>query len=104
MIQFLFLLILALTVTVTAWIELYEVVSEVKVLNPVGCNRTALVVYQKGLIDFQPKMVFAFAEGLASSGWRVDVTTVSPRAPTDISSYDLLVIARPTYFFSPFLC
>jgi flavorubredoxin len=103
MIQFIVLLVLALTVAVMAWVELHEVVSEVKVLNPEGSNRTALVVYQKGLRDFQPKVALAFAEGLASNGWRVEITTVSSRAPTDIFSYNLLVITWPTYLFSPSL-
>lgn len=85
------------------WLEFHEVVSEVKVLNPKGDNGKALVIYQKGLRDFQPKVAFAFAEGLASIGWRVEITTVSTHTPTDISSYDLLVLTWPTYFFSPSL-
>jgi hypothetical protein len=68
MILFIFLLILAGIVTVTVWVEFHEVVSPVKILNPEGEGGTALVVYQKGLIDFQPKVAFAFAEGLASNG------------------------------------
>ncbi len=106
MIQFVILLILVLTAAVTAvavWVEFHEVVSEVRVLNPTCDNRTALVIYQKGLRDFQPKVASAFVEGLASSGWRVEMTTVSSHAPTDISKYNLLVLAWPTYMFSPSL-
>jgi len=95
--------ILAGVGAVTAWVELHEVVSNVKVLNSESDKGTALVIYQKGLRDFQPKVASAFAAGLISSGWRVEITTVSSHAPTDISNYDLLVIVWPTYFFSPSL-
>jgi flavorubredoxin len=103
MILLIFPFVLAVAVTITAWVEFHEVVSPVRVLNPEGEGGTALVVYQKGLRDFQPKVAFAFAEGLVSEGWRVEATTVSSRAPTDISGYDLLVIGWPTYWFNPSL-
>lgn len=61
MILFIPVVILAVTVAVTAWVEFHEVVSEVKVLNPEGDRGKALVVYQKGLRDFQPRVAFAFA-------------------------------------------
>lgn len=101
MIEFIAVGILAIIVAVTAWLEVHEVESEVRVLNPTGALGTALVVYQKGLRDFQPKVASAFADGLVSNGWRVEITTVSLHAPTDISSYQLLVLAWPTYWFSP---
>jgi hypothetical protein len=94
-IQFVVLSILAATVAVTTWVEIHEIVSEAKVLNPERAKGIALLVYQKGLRDFQPKVASAFAEGLASSGWRVEITTVSPHAPTDISM---------THSVNDFLC
>ncbi len=103
MILFIFLFVLAVTVTITVWLEFHEVVSPIRVLNSEGEGGTALVVYQKGLRDFQPKVASAFAEGLVSKGWRVEITTVSPRAPTKISKYDLLVLGWPTYWFTPSL-
>jgi flavorubredoxin len=103
MVLFIFLFIVAVIVVVTVWVEFHEVVSPIKVMNPEGEGGTALVIYQKGLRDFQPKVVFAFAEGLISNDWRVEVTTVSSRAPTNIFSYDLLVIGWPTYWFTPSL-
>jgi flavorubredoxin len=33
----------------------------------------------------------------------VEITTVNSQTPTDISSYDLLVLGWPTYIFSPSL-
>jgi flavorubredoxin len=42
-----------------------------------------------------------FAEGLVSNGWRVEVTTASTQAPTDLCGYDLLVLGGPTYGFTP---
>ncbi len=103
MIPFIPITFLGLIAAVTAWVEFHEVKSEVKVLNPEGDRGKALVVYQKGLRDFQPKVASAFAEGLVSAGWRVEITTVSSRAPTDISRYDLLVLGWPTYWFNPSL-
>jgi len=78
-----------------------EVVSEVRVLNPEADKGTALVVYHPGLTDFHEKVTRAFADGLVSRGWRVEVTTASSQAPSDISVYDLLVLGGPTYFWTP---
>ncbi len=78
-----------------------EVVSQVEVLNPGGDRGTALVVYHPGGRRFLHEVTAAFAEGLVSSGWRVEMTTASSQAPTDLSSYDLLVLGGQTYFWSP---
>ena len=50
-------------------VEFREVKSPVKVLNPEGKVGATLVVYQKGLRDFQPKIAYGFAKGLVSTGW-----------------------------------
>ena len=73
-----------------------EVVSEIDVLNPDG-DKTALVVYQPGFSSFASDASHAFAEGLASSGWRVEITTASSEAPSDLSGYSLLTLAYPVY-------
>jgi flavorubredoxin len=78
-----------------------EVVSEVKTLNPEGDAGTALVVYHPGKSDFQHRVFSGFAAGLISSDWRVEITTPSSQAPTDLSGYDLLVLGGPTYWFTP---
>ena len=78
-----------------------EVVSEVNALNPGGDGGTALVVYHPGKSDFQHRVFSGFAEGLVSRDWRVEITTPSSQAPTDLSSYDLLVLGGPTYWFTP---
>jgi hypothetical protein len=78
----------------------HEVVSEVKTLNPEGTAR-ALVVYHPGRSELQERASAAFAEGLAANGWRVDLTTASRQAPTDLSGYDLLVLGTPTYDWAP---
>lgn len=103
MLGYLIYLILVLIGVVTVWVEFNEVVSDVKSLNLGGDKGTALVLYQKGLRDFQPKVATAFAEGLASSGMRVDITTVSSEAPTKLSRYNLIVLGWPTYWFNPSL-
>lgn len=101
-------LLLLLSVAVVAggaWTAVAEreVESGVRVVNPGGTAGTALVVYHPGLSGFMPEMVNAFATGLASCGWRVELTTASSEAPADVSGYDLLALGAPTYWWSPAL-
>jgi hypothetical protein len=93
-------LLLAWQVLLMAWLNA-EVVSEVEVLNSGGTAGTALVVYHPGKSPFQEKASHDFADGLASNGWRVEITTASDQAPTDLSGYDLLVLGAPTYDWFP---
>jgi len=95
------LVILAIAVLALFYKIGHEVVSELTVLNAEGDQGTALVVYHPGLSDFQQKVTYAFAEGLISNGWRVEITTASVQAPTDLSRYDLLVLGSPTYDWAP---
>lgn len=83
-----------------AWIN-WPVRSDVETLNAEGEAGSALVVYHSGLTDFQRQVSYGFAEGLAFNGWRVDLTTASTQAPTVLSSYDLLVVGGPTYYWMP---
>jgi len=73
-----------------------EVVSDVNIINVAG-QRTALVIYQPAVTDFPVEVARAFADGLALSDWRVEVTTASSQAPSNISSYGLLAIVFPIY-------
>jgi len=77
------------------------VISEIRVLNAEATIGTALVVYHPGVTSFQKRVNRAFADGLASAGWRVEMTTASSQAPTELGSYDLLVLGSPTYGFGP---
>ena len=74
-----------------------EVVSDIQVLNADADQGTALVVYHRGITDFQEAVTRAFSEGLVAAGWRVEMTTASPQAPTDLSGYALLALGSPTY-------
>ncbi len=78
-----------------------EVISDVEVLNPNGSAGTTLLVYHPGKSGYQEMLIEAFSEGLVSNGWRVEVTTASKEAPTDLSGYDLLVLSAPTYDWVP---
>lgn len=78
-----------------------ELPSEVETFNPAGERGTALVVYHPGRRGFLQSVIRAFAQGLTRSGWRVEITTASAQAPTDLSRYDLLVLGGPTYFWTP---
>jgi flavorubredoxin len=77
-----------------------EVVSEIDIKNADGYT-TALIVYQPGFSSFPKDASYAFAEGLASSGWRVEITTASSEAPSDLSKYSLLILAYPVYGGTP---
>lgn len=93
--------ILAAGMALLYFVTSQDVASGVEVLNRGGDQGTALVVYHPGLTGFHERVTSAFADGLVSNGWRVEMTTASPYAPTDLSSYDLLVLGGPTYFWTP---
>jgi hypothetical protein len=77
-----------------------DVVSGIDIINPQG-SKTALIVYQPGLSSFPKDNSYAFGNGLAEAGWRVEITTASSQAPKDLSSYNLLVLGFPTYAAQP---
>ena len=101
------LTLIAIIAVFLAWVGMVitgiisrEVVSEIDVINADG-SKTALIVYQPGFSSFPRDVSYAFAEGLASSGWRVEITTASPQAPSDLSKYSLLVLGYPNYGSTP---
>ena len=73
--------------------------SEIESLNTEG-SKSALLIYHPGMTSLMKDVTYAFADGLVSNGWRVEITTPSSEAPTDISGYDLLVLGSPVYGFS----
>ena len=76
-------------------------VSPLAVANPDGEAGTALVLHHPGLSDLQLELTSAFAEALLAADWRVERTTTSPAAPTDLTGYDLLVLGVHTYWWTP---
>jgi hypothetical protein len=97
------LVILVALGSVGAYLEYsvyHETSTDLQTLNPVGA-KTALVIYHPGLTDFAKNVTYTYAEALASSGWRVEITTPSPQAPTDIAKYQLLVLGWAIYDFNP---
>jgi flavorubredoxin len=95
------LVVLAVALTASDFWLTKEVVSELEVRNPDGDAGVALVVYHPGKSAFQQEVTDAFAKGLVSNGWRVEITTVSAQASTELAGYDLLVLGGPTYWFAP---
>jgi hypothetical protein len=97
------LIVLVALVSVGGYLE-YSVYREVskqtEVLNATG-PKTALVIYHPGLTDFARNITYTYAEGLVSSGWRVEIATASPQAPTNISKYSLLALSWPIYDLNP---
>ena len=77
-----------------------DYVSGIEVLNADG-TRTALIIYHPGLSSFMKDVAYAFADGLTENGWRVEITTASSQAPTDLSGYSLLALGSPVYADGP---
>ncbi|HDQ06058.1 MAG TPA: hypothetical protein ENN36_04970 [Candidatus Bathyarchaeota archaeon] len=77
-----------------------DYVSGIDVLNEDG-SETALIIYHPGLSSFMEDVIYAFADGLMENGWRVEITTASSQAPTDLSDYSLLALGSPVYADSP---
>lgn len=77
-----------------------DYVSGIDVLNADG-SETALIIYHPGLSSFMKDVVYAFADGLVETGWRVEITTASSQAPTVLSEYSLLVLGSPVYAGNP---
>jgi flavorubredoxin len=77
-----------------------DYVSGIDVLNADG-SETALVIYHPGLSSFMKDVAYAFADGLVENGWRVEITTASSEAPTDLSDYSLLALGSPVYGGNP---
>jgi hypothetical protein len=78
----------------------HETETETQVLNGSG-EKTTLVIYHPGLTDFAKNITYTYAESLAANGWRVEIATANPNAPTDISKYSLLVLNWAIYDFNP---
>jgi flavorubredoxin len=77
-----------------------DYVSGIDVLNA-GGSETGLIIYHPSLSSFMKDVVYAFADGLVENGWRVEITTASSQAPTDLSGYSLLVLGSPVYADNP---
>ncbi|MCW3995220.1 MAG: hypothetical protein NWE98_03600 [Candidatus Bathyarchaeota archaeon] len=77
-----------------------ETVSPIEVKNSTG-TKNALVIYHPGLTGFSHDIAYTFADRLACNGWRVELTTASSKAPSNITQYDLLVFDWPIYDLSP---
>ncbi|MDG6222144.1 MAG: hypothetical protein IAX21_08625 [Candidatus Bathyarchaeota archaeon] len=74
--------------------------SDLEVMNANG-TESVLIIFHPGLSSFMEDTVQAFADGLVENGWRVEITTASSQAPTDLSSYSLLVLGSPVYADGP---
>lgn len=77
-----------------------DYVSGIEVLNADGAQNV-LIIYHPGLSSFMKDIVYAFADGLVENGWRVEITTASSQAPTDLSGYSLLALGSPVYADGP---
>ena len=77
-----------------------DYVSGIDVLNAEG-SKTTLIIYHPGFSSFMKDVTYAFADGLVENDWRVEITTASSQAPTDLSDYSLLVLGSGVYADAP---
>lgn len=73
-----------------------EIIRDLEIQNPDGITGTVFVVFRPGLTGFNEGVVNEFIRGLVDSDWRVEVTTSSSQTPTNVTSYDLIVLGSPT--------
>ncbi len=86
--------LIATSVTVVSF-NSREIVQDLEIRNPGGTNGTVFVVFRPGVTSFNQDIVNEFIRGLVDSDWRVEVTTSSPETPTNVSTYDLVVLGSP---------
>ena len=84
----------------TPWVN-KDWVTSPTVINPDATGPTALVAYYPGRSTFSAEIATAFADGLATNGWRVEVVAAGSGAPTDMTPYSLVAVGSPTYFWQP---
>jgi hypothetical protein len=88
------------TLAVISYLINTDKVTQIEIINPKGV-KNAIIFYHPGLSSFAHDISYAFAEGLKVNDWRVEIATPSIEAPTNLSKYDLLVIASNTYGSNP---
>ena len=69
-----------------------EIVQDLVIQNPDGSKGSVFVVFRPGLTSFNEDIVNEFVRGLVDSDWRVEVTTSSQQTPTNVTTYDLIVL------------
>jgi NAD(P)H-dependent FMN reductase len=74
-----------------------ETTSELIALGGHGTAGRALIVHHPSKRGFVRRLVGAYADGMISNDWHVDLTTASWASTGDVSSYDLIVLAAPVY-------
>jgi len=95
------MVILSISVSVFLYLGINnDVVSEIIVANEQGTSN-ALLIYHPGFSTFTKDVSYGYAEGLELNDWRVEISTASGDAPSDISKYDLLILASPVYGGAP---
>jgi hypothetical protein len=88
------------TLAVISYLINTDKVTQIEIINQNG-EKNAVIFYHPGLSSFAHDVSYAFADGLTLNNWRVEIATPSIEAPTDLSKYDLIVIASNTYGFNP---
>lgn len=101
LIIFFIILIVGITsLSYISWSINTDIKSDIVVINDDGISN-ALLIYHPGFTSFTTDVSYAFADGLMSNNWRIEITTPSDQAPSDISEYDLFIFCTPVYGFGP---
>ncbi len=96
-----FFLVLFSVLGYSMWAITAENPSSVTAINPQSSGPKALVVSDPGISGFESGVADAFARGLITNNWHVEVTTASSQTPTDLSGHSLLVLSSPIYGGEP---
>lgn len=83
------------TTVVVVGLNSREIIRDIEIRNPEGATGTAFVVFRPGVTSFNEDIVNEFVRGLVDSDWRVEITTTSAEAPTNVTAYDLVVLGSP---------
>ena len=72
-----------------------EDVRNLEIKNSGGTTGTAFVVFRSGVTSFNEDVVNQFVNGLIELDWCIAITTASPQTATNVTGYDLIVLAAP---------
>ncbi|NHJ14906.1 MAG: hypothetical protein EAX95_14590 [Candidatus Thorarchaeota archaeon] len=78
-----------------------EIIQDIEIQNADGATGTVFVVSRPGLTGFHVGTMNEFIRGLVDADWRVEVTTPSSQTLTNVTSYDLVILACPVNGASP---
>jgi hypothetical protein len=72
-----------------------EIIQDVRIENEDGTTGTVFIVSRPGVTGFHVGIMNEFIRGLNDTDWRIEITTPSSETSTNVTGYDLIVLASP---------